>query len=333
MKNPKTHDALFKWLITSFTEEFFQHYFPQIPIGQYRFIDKEFISRYEALKESLEDDLFLIMEVEIDGDVHEVVIQIEHVSRKADVSERMYEYLCYAWLLKRKPVWSIVIYTDDALWRKPVSDTFWFGFSSRMAKQVCHIDVIKVKSEKSAELTQKHSLMCKLLALKADDREMDRETLVTEIYHAVERMGDVLDNDKKLLIEQWVNAYNDLPPESLEKIKKEVKMSFVATTISEHIRNQGRIEGINEGMTEGLNKGKLEGKIEGKVEGKVEGQIQILENLYLVGIHNQDQNDRMVQPLRKQLQEIQSDPGQSVDRPIRAAKGRRKSKTSEQVEP
>ena len=106
-------------------------------------------------------------------------------------------------------------------------------------------------------------------------------------------------------------------------------MSFVATTISEHIRNQGRIEGINEGMTEGLNKGKLEGKIECKVE----GQIQILENLYLVGILNQDQYDRMVQPLRKQLQEIQSDPGQSVDRPVRAAKGRRKSKTSGQVEP
>jgi len=27
-KNPKIHDALFKWLITSFTEEFFAHYFP-----------------------------------------------------------------------------------------------------------------------------------------------------------------------------------------------------------------------------------------------------------------------------------------------------------------
>ena len=206
MKNPKTHDALFKWLITSFTEEFFQHYFPQIPIGQYRFIDKEFISRYEALKESLEDDLFLIMEVEIDGDVHEVVIQIEHVSQKADVSARMYEYLCYAWLLKRRPVWSIVIYTDDALWRKPVTDTFWFGFSSQMAKQLCHIDIIKVKSEKSADLAQKHSLMCKLLALKADDRETDRGMLVAGIYHTAEQMGDALDNDKKLLIEQWVNA-------------------------------------------------------------------------------------------------------------------------------
>ncbi len=51
--NPKSHDALVKWLITSFTEEFFAHYFPDITIGKYSFIDKEFISRYEALKESL----------------------------------------------------------------------------------------------------------------------------------------------------------------------------------------------------------------------------------------------------------------------------------------
>jgi len=59
--------------------------------------------------------------------------------------------------------------------------------------------------------------MCKLLALKADDRETDRGMLVAGIYHTAEQMGDALDNDKKLLIEQWVNAYNDLPPESLEK--------------------------------------------------------------------------------------------------------------------
>jgi hypothetical protein len=255
-----------------------------------------------------------------------VVIQIEHISKKADVSERMYEYLCYAWLLKRKPVWSIVIYTDDALWRKPVTDTFWFGFSSQMAKQLCHIDIIKVKSEKSADLTQKHSLMCKLLALKADDRETDRKMLVTGIYHTVEQMGDALDNDKKLLIEQWVNAYNNLPPKSLEKIKKEVKMSFVATTISEHIRNQGRIEGISEGRIEGVNEGMTKGLIKGKVEGKLEGQIQMLENLYVTGILSQEQYDRMIQPLRKQLQEIQLDSAQTIHRPVRTAKGRRKPK-------
>lgn len=111
--NPKSHDALFKWLIASFTDEFFAHYFPGIRIGRYTFIDKEFISRYEALKESLKGDLFLTMEVEADGELRELAIQIEHQSGKEDVSERMFEYLCYVWLLKKKPVWSMVIYTDE----------------------------------------------------------------------------------------------------------------------------------------------------------------------------------------------------------------------------
>ncbi|MDM8536275.1 hypothetical protein QUF70_05940 [Desulfobacterales bacterium HSG17] len=86
--NPKTHDGLFKWLITSFTDEFFAHYFPNISIGKYQFIDKEFISRYEALKESLKGDLFLVMEIEIDDRMQEVVIQIEHKGKREDVSKK-----------------------------------------------------------------------------------------------------------------------------------------------------------------------------------------------------------------------------------------------------
>ncbi|MBF0230011.1 MAG: hypothetical protein HQK63_10585 [Desulfamplus sp.] len=282
MQNPKTHDALFKWLITSFTEDFFKHYFPDITVGKYRFIDKEFISKYEALKESLKDDLFLIMEVEIEDTLHEVVIQIEHMSRKEDVSMRIYEYMCYAWLLKKLPVWSIVIYTDESFWRKPVSDTFWYGFSSKMNKQFCHFDVIKVKSEKSADLIEKHSLMCKLLALKADDKNTDREKLVYEIYKTSDKMAEQMDNDKKLLVEQWVNAYNNIQPESIERIKKEVKMSFAATTISEHIWN------------------------EGELKGELKGQIKILEELYQSAILTQEQFETMITPLKKQLQDIQS---------------------------
>ncbi|MBF0202665.1 MAG: hypothetical protein HQK66_15460 [Desulfamplus sp.] len=35
MANPKTHDALAKWLIASFIREFFGHYFPNRKIGRY----------------------------------------------------------------------------------------------------------------------------------------------------------------------------------------------------------------------------------------------------------------------------------------------------------
>ena len=92
--NPKSHDSLFKWLMTSFTTEFFAHYFPDVRIGQYRFIDKEFISKYEALKESLKGDLLLLLEAEIDDDWREIAVQNEHQSERDDVSERMFEHLC-----------------------------------------------------------------------------------------------------------------------------------------------------------------------------------------------------------------------------------------------
>jgi hypothetical protein len=67
------------------TRTFFAHYFPDIVVGKYTFIDKEFISKYEALKESLKDDLFLIMEIEISGVTQDVVFQIEHKSNREDV--------------------------------------------------------------------------------------------------------------------------------------------------------------------------------------------------------------------------------------------------------
>ncbi|MCP4104500.1 MAG: hypothetical protein GY749_03030 [Desulfobacteraceae bacterium] len=297
MKNPKTHDSLFKWLITSFTEEFFAHYFPDIKIGNYTFIDKEFISRYETLKESLRGDLFLAIEAEIEGKIRDIVIQIEHMSKRKDVSERVFEYLCYAWLLKKKPVWSIVIYTDEAVWRKPVPDSFWYAFDSRSEKQMHQFDVIKVKAEKSGDLVRKHSMLCKLLALKANDKGTDPEELIREIYRTASEMRDALTNEQLLLTEQWVNAYKKVTDQKLDSIKKEAEMAFVATTITEHIHHEGEI------------KGKIEGKIEGEIQGKIQGKIELAESLYLQGILSKDQYEKMTEPLRRELARILSESG------------------------
>ena len=277
IKNPKIHDSLMKWLIASFTLEFFTHFFPNRVIGKYTFVDKEFISKYEALKESIKDDLFIMMEMEVDGELRDIFIQIEHKSKREDVSNKLYEYHCYAWLLKKKPVWSIAIYTDDAVWRKRVSDSFFYGFSDKMGKQHYHFDVIKIKDEKSNDLIQKHSLMCKLLALKADDKDVDREYIIREIYKAAAALEDKLDDDKKLLLEQWVDAYRKLPKEKVRIIREEIKMSYVATTISEYIRN------------------------EGEIIGEIKGQIKMLENLLKAGLLQPDKYLEMVEPLKKEL--------------------------------
>jgi hypothetical protein len=290
MINPKTHDSLFKWLITAFTREFFAHYFPDITVGAYTFLDKEFLSKYEALQESLRGDLFLMMEVEINGELEEIVIQIEHQAKRADVAERVYEYACYAWLLRKRPVWSIVVYTDDAIWKKSVADQFWCAFDSQHGKQFHHFDVIKIKAEKSQELIRQHSLLCKMLALKADDRGIDADALVYDIYRAAAVMRDRLTDDHLILLEQWVNAYKKISERQLALIRKETRMEFVATTISEQIFHEGL----------------RQGKAEGKAEGAIAGQISMLETLYRNGMLSEQEFHSMARPLRQQLAELVS---------------------------
>jgi len=71
-----------------------------------------------------------------------------------------------------------------------------------------------------------------LLALKADDEGTDPEKLIYEIYQATARMKAHLTADHLLLINQLVEFYKKVPEQTLEKIKKEVSMELVETTIS-----------------------------------------------------------------------------------------------------
>jgi hypothetical protein len=158
--------------------------------------------------------------------------------------------------------------------------------------------VIKVKAEKSSDLIKKQSLMCRLLSLKADDSGVDSEALVYEIYKLAANMGNELSNDQKLLTEQWVQAYKKVPEKSVEKIKQEVNMSFTATTITEHYFNEGEIKGKIEG--------EIEGEIKGEIKGKIIGKIENMEELYRFGILSKEQMEQMIEPLKQQLQNLQS---------------------------
>ena len=182
-----------------------------------------------------------------------------------------------------------MIYTDEAAWRKQIPDTFWYAFSSKNKKQYCHFDVIKVNSEKSGDLIKEHSLMCKLLALKAGDSDVGSKALIYEIYKYVEDTKNELTNEEKLLAEQWVQAYKKVPKKSVEKIKQEVNMSFSATTITEHYVNLGRNEG------------------------KIEGKIEALEELYRFSLLSKKQMKKMIEPLKEQLQNLQSSEKSAIE--------------------
>ena len=108
-------------------------------------------------------------------------------------------------------------------------------------------------------------------------------------------MRNQLTNDQ-LLVEQFVNFYKKIPSKKFNKIKEEVNMEFVATTISEHI--------INENEKVMKNIWIKEGKKEGEKEGEKKGEINTLKKLYRQKILTKGQYERRVKPLKKQLENL-----------------------------
>ena len=136
--------------------------------------------------------------------------------------------------------------------------------------------------------------MCKLLALKAGDSDVDSKALIYEIYKYLEDMKNELTNEEKLLAEQWVQAYKKVPKKYVEKIKQEVNMSFSATTISEHYVNDGRIEG------------ETMGEFRGEFRGIIMGKIEMMEELYRFSVLSKEQMEKIIEPLKAQLQDLLS---------------------------
>jgi len=101
-------------------------------------------------------------------------------------------------------------------------------------------------------------------------------------------MKDELSNDRLLLVNQRTDFYKKVPDETIDKIRKEIGMEFIETTISEHIFNQGRYEG----------------EIRGKIEGQIEGQILLLEKLHQDGVLSKKKMEKMLIPLRQKLNEL-----------------------------
>ena len=111
-------------------------------------------------------------------------------------------------------------------------------------------------------------------------------------------MKNELTNEKKLLAEQWVQAYKKVPEKTVEKIKQEVNMSFSATTITEHY--------VNVGWNKGKIEGEIEGEIKGEIKGKIKGKIENLEEFYRFGVLSKKQMEKMIEPLKERLQNLQS---------------------------
>jgi len=172
------------------------------------------------------------------------------------------------------------MYTDDAKWRKRPLSRFPFAYHSSEGLVEIPYDIIKVKEHRSEELIRHHSLLVKLLTLKADDAGCDRKQLVCEIYRATAVMGDLLSEDKLLLVDRFVAYYAKVPKRDVNAIKKESGMSFVASTITEHYEHIG------------------------EERGEILGSLKTLKRFIEKGFITQEQFEIEAEPLREQLSKL-----------------------------
>ena len=305
--NPKQHDNIFKWLLVAFIDDFFDFFFHDLEIRDIEIIDKEFVNTYEALKESLRGDLFLVVDVSLNGQRQDIVILIEIQSRRADLSRRLHEYTCYAALLRRRPVWCIALFSDDKIWRTRPPDRFPFAYSAKTGMIEIPYDIIKLKDYESASLMRQRSLLLKLLALKANDAGCCRETLVREIYQAAAENANNLTNEQKILIERFVSYYAALPEEAVDQIKKEVEMTFVATTLTEHLLHEGEKRGRKQGEERGRKQGEERGRKQGEERGTIKGAMNNLQELHDLGIVPNDLYQTRMASLKQQLEVVEQE--------------------------
>jgi hypothetical protein len=282
------HDCLYKWLLKEFIPEFFAHYFPETPVARFRFLDKEFQQKLESYKASLEADLLIALEVQLDGTWFSVVVCLEHKSWRAEVATTVMEYAAWAWLAEKKPVWSIVFFTDEGDWREEIVDRTWLGYSKAGGRMMYVYDIIKVNRELSADLIAKRSLFLSLLALRANRTGLTHAEVVTAVYRDAAALSEQLSNDQKLLIEQLVEAYSKLDPKAVQDIKEQQNMRFVANSITEHYEHIGELRGKKLGE-------KL-GELRKMVEVGQE-QLRQYEALLAEGILSKRAYSRLVQPL------------------------------------
>jgi hypothetical protein len=237
------HDCLFKWLLQAFMPEFFAHYFPETAVRAMRLLDKEFLKKLESYKDGLQADLLIALDLQLDEQWYSVVVCLEHKSWRTEVAATAMEYAACAWLIEKKPVWSIVFFTDEGVWREEINDRTWLGYSKAGGRMMFFHDIIKVNRELSTDLIAKQSLFLSLLALRANREGLTHADVVAAVYRDAAALGEHLSNDQKLLIEQMVEAYSKLEPNVIHDIKERQHMRFVANSITEHYEHIGELRG------------------------------------------------------------------------------------------
>ena len=270
------HDQIFKRLFTEFFREFMELFLPKQAAGidfrRVTFLDKE---HFTDTQRGRHKRLDLVARVGLKGGGEEyVLVHTEFESRrKGDFPRRMFEYCSQLYLRYGKPVIPVAVFSDQAVWRKRVSDEFRMGFQAETYIRFRY-HLIKLRDYNHRDfLERENPIGFALMARSGYDRRQ-RVRLKADFLRLI--TGSRVNPARRSLLVEFVESYMLLDRQEQQRfdklIEREAKYREVKKMVTIY-EKRGIKKGIEKGIEKGAEKARrdLAGKLlaEGMPAGKV----------------------------------------------------------------
>ncbi|PCJ19616.1 MAG: hypothetical protein COB02_07675 [Candidatus Cloacimonadota bacterium] len=196
------HDAIFKQVLTSFFKDFIEMFLPilalQIDFNNIEFIDKEIFHHGTSRSRTFLDLVCKASMLDKNQKEKLILVHIEVQSTKDNkMAERMLDYYCHLRIKHHLDVVPIVLFADDAKWRKEVKNSYDMSFNN---ETFLHFEYkqIKLKHLNVKDYMNSKKPLAYALMAKMDLSHVDKKELMGQIAKFISN-GRISKNKQALL--------------------------------------------------------------------------------------------------------------------------------------
>jgi len=277
------HDQIFKNLIRSFFQEFMELFLPEVAelfdFGKVEFLEQEL---YTDVPRGRLKRLDLVVKVGLKGGGEKYVLVHNEFKAQKDwsVPETMFGYFCQLYLRHRKAVVPVVVFSDDAKWRKPIPDAFSIGLKERNYVDFRY-HLIKLKNLDYRSFLESDNPLAFALMAKMEYNRRQRVRLKADFLRLI--LGAGVDRARESLLVDFVETYmrlNRKEESQYQKLVSEKREYKEVQTMITTYERRGEKRGEKRGERSGrLNEKRailvrLLGKKFGKLEDGIAARIE-----------------------------------------------------------
>jgi hypothetical protein len=258
------HDQIFKTLIEAFFAEFMFLFCPAeaalIDFSRVEFLRKEYFTDTQQGKRR---EMDLVVKVLLkNGSEKYILIHIEFESKRPnrDFAQRMYRYYCQLFLRYDSEIVPIVVFSDDARWKKQVTNSFEVRVAGttfvRFQYHMIKLRALNYRSFLGSENPLAYALMAKM-----DYDRTEQARMKADFLRWI--LGSPVDPARKSLLVEFIETYVPLSGELLFEFEHLIhseeqyaEVEQMVTIYEKRGIEQGIERGIERGIEQGIERGK-----------------------------------------------------------------------------